>query len=154
KALASIFGILSEKLPANIYETRIVIPDVSWPRLEVGWPRLEVGKKGWDKIFGKGYNNKSYLWFTVQGSWDATEQSFTAEIVLWQKPEGNAWIKVQPRLKSWVNQLEAQKFNYGVEGRGINPKTFDLRKSPLVDPPRKISAYLDSATIHEQQLEK
>jgi hypothetical protein len=146
KALTNVFAILSDRLPANIYETKVVSP-------ESEWPRLEIGKKTWERIFGKGYNNKLYVWFSVPGIWQATEHSFCPEIILWQRHHGNDWSATRQKVKAWIKQLADRKYHHWVEGKGIDTDKFDLTKSPAPnEPPRRIAASLDSAVIGEAHL--
>jgi hypothetical protein len=60
---------------------------------------------------------------------------------------------VQPKIKPWVRQLTKLGFSYSVEGRGIASESFDVNKSELLTSPARIFAYLESATIREQQIE-
>ena len=118
------------------------------------WPRLEVGKQDWERIFGKGYNNKLYLWFAVPGIWRATEHQFWPEIILWNKQHGNAWAVVQSKITAWIKQLRKLGFSHFVEGRGIDQEKFDIMKSGLPERARRIVAYSERAAIGEQQIEK
>ena len=147
KALSSLFKILSDRLPAAAYQTKTYMSDTEWPR-------LEVGKQEWTRIFGKGYNNKLYLWFVVPPIWDEREHAFRPEIVLWDRQHGNPWALTQPKLKAWIDQLTKLNFDHYVEARGIDAETFDLTKSTLTERPGRILAFLPSATVSERQIEK
>jgi len=145
KALSSLFKILSDRLPAASYQTKSYMSDTEWPR-------LEVGKQEWTRIFGKGYNNKLYLWFAVPPIWDEREHAFRPEIILWDRHHANPWTVVQPKIKTWIRRLTTLGFRHWVEGRGIDRETFDVNKSDLLDRPARIVAYLESATIGEPQI--
>jgi hypothetical protein len=145
-ALSSLFKLLSDRLPAASYQTKIYMSDTEWPR-------LEVGKQEWTRIFGKGYNNKLYLWFAVPPIWDEREHACRPEIILWNRQHANPWTVVQPKIKPWVGQLTKLGFTHFVEGRGIASETFDVNKSELLSSPARIVAYLESATIRERQIE-
>jgi hypothetical protein len=147
KALSSLFKILSDRLPAASYQTKPYMSDTEWPR-------LEVGKQEWERIFGKRYNNKLYLWFAVPPIWEEREHAFRPEIILWNKQHGNTWAVTQPKVKAWIGQLTKLNFTHWVEARGIYKETFDLNKSPLLERPGRIVAYLKSATVSERQIEK
>ena len=144
KALSMLFQSLSERLPADVFETKLVMP-------ESAWPRLEIGKKGWERIFGDGYNYNVFLWFKVPGIWDATEHSFYPEIQLWTKNHGNDWNATRPKLMAWTKTLAKANFSHWVDGRGF-PGHFDLTQQEIVGVPRRILATLDDLKIDEATL--
>jgi hypothetical protein len=146
EALDTLFATLSDRLPANTYQTKVVIPNHEWPR-------LEIGKQDWDRIFGKGYNLKLTVWLSVPLVWEAKEHEFVPEITLWHRQHGDDWKFTEPKLLGWIQQLKSVGFIPWFEGRGI-PRDFDLTKSPLPVQPRRVVAYSEPAVIKEQQLEK
>jgi hypothetical protein len=108
-----------------------------------------VGRREWDNIFGKGYNNKVFLYFTVPPIWKAEEHSFSPEILLWSKYHKNDWGATQPKLGNWARKLQKAGYQFWLYGRGKSGP-YDLTKLPLSESPGEISAWSDKDIISER----
>jgi hypothetical protein len=78
------------------------------------WPHLKIEHPDWKKIFGKGQNQKIFLWFTVPGIWEAGLHDFAFDIELWLEEHGNNWQFVSSRLPKWLGALKSQGFDWTV----------------------------------------
>lgn len=120
------------------YETKIVMPDEP----DEGWPRLEVGRTtSWKTVFGeKGYLNKVYAFYTMQGVWGSTTDGFYFEIQLWDRGHRCDWDATEPKLSNWLKRLKQEGFDRWATLRGNKPLKADIDGYKFNEPPVQIKA--------------
>jgi len=106
RALRAIFEAVEERAQSELKLGSTLIPSDS------EWWRLEVGGSSWDRVFGKGYNNKLWIWYRIAPFWGIDDQTegFAFELNLWNKGHGNEWDLAKAKLRDWIPKCKKMGF--------------------------------------------
>lgn len=111
KAVTGIFNQIASRLEADGFGTNSIEDKKD------RWPELRIQHSRWNKIFGKGNNEKISLWFCVPGIWEAHKHAFLPSIVLWDQLHGNDWRRARSKLSNWLAVLQSRNFVWDVYER-------------------------------------
>jgi hypothetical protein len=142
-ALSNLFEQVANRLSdlRQDYDTRILIPDAEWPRLEVG------RTKAWQPIFGGGYLNKVYVLYQTRGIWNSDVDAFSFQIWLWQRGHKCDWPITESKLPQWMKKLCQRGFEQAADLTSRKDLDSDVLNYKFHGPPHRIYSYSSDPSL-------
>jgi hypothetical protein len=141
KAVSGVFNQIASRLKSDGFATSSIEDRDDY------WPQLRIQHSRWNKIFGKGENEKISLWFCVPGIWEADKHAFYPNIELWHQLHGNDWPFAKSKLSNWLATLRSRNFLWKVYERGWNRPRPNLAANEIPNEPKRIATYRDGDVV-------